>query len=66
MVGGAAMYRRSTLEEVGPFNPWMHSDGEPELCVRIRHAGYRILKLGHPIAYHYSDPDGIISTAVGT
>jgi glycosyltransferase involved in cell wall biosynthesis len=64
MVGGAAMYRRSTLEQVGPFNPWLYSDGEPELCVRIRHAGYRILRIGHPIAYHYSDPDRVISTAV--
>jgi glycosyltransferase involved in cell wall biosynthesis len=64
LVGGAAMYRRSILEQVGPFNPWLYSDGEPELCVRISHAGYRILRIGHPIAYHYSDPDRVISTAV--
>jgi glycosyltransferase involved in cell wall biosynthesis len=64
MVGGAALYRRAVLEQVGTFNPWLHSDEEPELCVRIRHAGYRILKIGHPLAYHYSEPGESISTAV--
>jgi glycosyltransferase involved in cell wall biosynthesis len=63
-VGGAAMYRRSVMEQVGTFNPWLYSDGEPELCVRVRHAGYKIIRVGHPIAYHYSDPSEAISTAV--
>ncbi|MCL4488735.1 MAG: glycosyltransferase [Chloroflexi bacterium] len=63
-VGGAAMYRRSVLEQVGTFNPYFYSDGEPELCVRIRHAGYRILRLGSPIAFHYSDPVEAISTLI--
>jgi glycosyltransferase involved in cell wall biosynthesis len=62
---GAALYRRSILEQVGTFNPYIYSDEEPELCLRIRHAGYRILRLGHPIAYHYSDPAGRLSTLVG-
>jgi GT2 family glycosyltransferase len=65
VVGGAAMYRRSVLERVGSFNPYLYSDGEPELCVRIRHAGYRIIRLGHTIAYHYADPNAAISTLVG-
>jgi glycosyltransferase involved in cell wall biosynthesis len=62
---GAAMYRRSVLESVGTFNPYLHSDEEPELCVRIRHAGYKILHLDYPIAFHYSDPAEEISTLVG-
>lgn len=62
---GAAMYRRSVLEQVGTFIPHIYSDGEPELCLRIRHTGYRILKLDYPIAYHYTDPPKHWSTLVG-
>ena len=63
--GGAAAYRRSVLDEVGSFNPYLFSDEEPELCLRIRHAGYRIVRLEQPIADHYSDPAGSISTLFG-
>ena len=62
--GGAAMYRRSVLEEVGTFNPYLYSEEEPELCIRIRHNGYRIVKLQHPIAYHYTEPGEKLSTLV--
>jgi glycosyltransferase involved in cell wall biosynthesis len=54
VAGGAALYRRSVLEQVGTFNPHLKSDEEPELCLRIRHAGYRILLLDYPIVRHYS------------
>lgn len=63
--GGAAMYRRSVLETVGPFNPYLYSDEEPELCIRLRHAGYRLFRIQYPMAYHYSDPAGAFSTLVG-
>jgi cellulose synthase/poly-beta-1,6-N-acetylglucosamine synthase-like glycosyltransferase len=63
--GGAAAYRRSVLDQVGSFNPYLFSDEEPELCLRIRHAGYRIVRLDRPIADHYSDPSGAISTLFG-
>jgi glycosyltransferase involved in cell wall biosynthesis len=53
--GGAAMFRRAVLDNVGTFNPSLYSDEEPELCIRLRHAGYRIFKLHHPIAYEYTD-----------
>ncbi|HYN88791.1 MAG TPA: glycosyltransferase [Ardenticatenaceae bacterium] len=62
--GGAAMYRRAALDEVGTFNPYLHSDEEPELCIRIRHAGYRVVRLAYPIAYHYSSPGDALSTLV--
>lgn len=61
---GAGMYRRSVLEQVGTFNPSIYSDEEPELCVRIRHAEYQVLEIGHPIAYHYSDPGEALLTLV--
>lgn len=54
--GGAALYRREILEQVGTFNPYLCSDEEPELCLRIRHAGYRVARTEHPIALHYTDP----------
>ncbi|MEO8391390.1 MAG: glycosyltransferase [Chloroflexota bacterium] len=60
--GGAALYRRSVLKEVGTFNPYLYSDEEPDLCVRIRHKGYRVVKLTSSIALHYTDPDNQIST----
>lgn len=52
--GPAALYRRRVLDEVGPFNPYIISDEEPELCVRIRHHGYRVVRLERTVAHHYS------------
>jgi glycosyltransferase involved in cell wall biosynthesis len=54
VVGGAALYRRSVLEDVGTFNPYLYSDEEPELYLRIRVAGYRVLQLDFSIVRHYS------------
>src|SRR5205823_6133954 len=45
VVGGAALYRRSVLEHVGTFNPFLYSDEEPELYLRISHAAYQVLQL---------------------
>lgn len=53
---GGAMYRRAVFDEVGAFNPYVISDEEPELGVRIRLAGYRIVRLSYPIALHYTLP----------
>ena len=52
--GGMAMYRRSALEQVGGFHPYLHSDEEPELCLRIRRAGFRFLRLALPAALHFT------------
>ena len=60
--GGAAMYRRSVLERVGTFNPYLYSDEEPELCLRVRHAGYRVFRLPRPVVFHYSSPAEAFST----
>ena len=62
--GGAALYRRAVLEEVGSFNPYLYSDEEPDLCIRIRQRGSRIVQIDHPIAMHYTDPDGQLSTLI--
>lgn len=62
--GGAGLYRRSILDSVGGFNPFLISDEEPELCLRIRHAGYRVACLSLPIVNHYSDPSDRLSTLI--
>jgi glycosyltransferase involved in cell wall biosynthesis len=62
--GGAALYKRSVLNQVGNFNPYLRSDEEPELCVRIRHGGYRILQLDYPLVYHFTEPEEKLATLV--
>lgn len=60
--GGAALYRRAALAQVGTFDPQLYSDEEPELCLRLRHAGWRVVRMKHAIAYHYSEPRQDIAT----
>jgi glycosyltransferase involved in cell wall biosynthesis len=52
--GGMAMYRRAALEQVGGFHPYLQSDEEPELCLRIQRAGLRFLKVDLPAALHFT------------
>lgn len=63
--GGAALYRRSVMERVGSFNPYLCSEEEPELCLRIRGAGFKVIELDRPIVFHYTDPETRIGTIVG-
>lgn len=53
---GAAIYRRSALEKVGGFNPYIISDEEPELCMRLRHAGYKLMRLPYLMCKNYTLP----------
>ena len=53
--GGGALYRRSALLKSGTFNPYLYSDEEPDLCLRIRHNGFKIVALEHTIAFHYTE-----------
>ena len=55
--GPGAIYRRSVLNQVGTFTPFLISDEEPELCLRIRHAGYRVVRTDYPVVYHRTDPE---------
>ncbi len=64
-IGGAGMYRRAVLDKIGTFNPWLKSEGEPELCIRIRQKGYQVMMLDRPMVYHFSDPTDKISTMIG-
>jgi len=63
--GGAGMYRRAVLEQVGNFNPYLYSEEEPDLCLRMRVAGYSIVRLERPLAKHYSDMSEKFATVLG-
>jgi glycosyltransferase involved in cell wall biosynthesis len=54
--GGAAVYWRSALESVGGFNPYLVSLEEPELCMRLRYAGYKLFRLPYCMCKHYGPP----------
>lgn len=54
-IGGAGLYRKKSLLEVGSFNPCLYSDEEPALLLLLEKAGYVYLKLSDPIVYHYED-----------
>jgi len=63
---GAALFHRSVLNDAGGgFNPYLYSDEEPELSIRIREAGFGILAVNDVLALHYTEPAEEISTLVG-
>lgn len=62
--GGAALYRRAALDDVGTFNPYLCSDEEPELCLRLRNGGHRVLRIRHPMVNHYTEPAESLTAAL--
>ena len=50
--GGDAMMRASVLESVGGYREDMIAGEEPELCVRLRSAGWKIWRLGEEMTLH--------------
>jgi len=44
-LGGIALYRRSVLEQAGPFNPYIAVDEERELGLRIQRAGFNLIRI---------------------
>lgn len=50
--GGDAMMRTGTLISVGGFRDGMIAGEEPELCLRLRQAGHRILRIDHEMTRH--------------
>ena len=50
--GGIFMMRVSVFHEVGGFNPSIISGEEPELCLRIRRMGWKVLRLPQNMAWH--------------
>ncbi|MBN8630745.1 MAG: glycosyltransferase [Rhodobacterales bacterium] len=50
--GGDAMMRTLALEQVGGFNPDLIAGEEPELCVRLRAAGWKVWRLDREMTLH--------------
>jgi len=50
--GGDAMMRADALEGVGGYRDDMIAGEEPELCVRLRTAGWKIWRLGEEMTLH--------------
>jgi cellulose synthase/poly-beta-1,6-N-acetylglucosamine synthase-like glycosyltransferase len=50
--GGDALVRREALEEVGGYNENLIAGEEPEMCRRMREAGYYILHIPDPMTRH--------------
>lgn len=50
--GGIAMYRARAFEQVGGFDQTVVAGEEPELCLRLRQAGWKIRRLDTEMALH--------------
>lgn len=50
--GGDAMMRVEAVQQVGGFNPTLIAGEEPELCVRLRQKGWKILRLDAEMTLH--------------
>ncbi|MFN0132401.1 MAG: glycosyltransferase [Phycisphaerales bacterium] len=50
--GGDALFRVLAFVQVGGFNPAVIAGEEPELCVRLRAAGWGVRRIGHDMTLH--------------
>ena len=50
--GGDAIYRAAAFRQVAGFNESFIAGEEPELCFRLRKAGYRILRIDAEMTWH--------------
>jgi GT2 family glycosyltransferase len=50
--GGDALIRVGPLAEVGGYNPDLIAGEEPDLCLRLRQRGYRVLRLEAEMTLH--------------
>ena len=53
--GGDVLMRTKALTEVGHYNPTLIAGEEPELCVRLRQAGWTIWRLDAEMTWHDAD-----------
>jgi len=53
--GGDALIRVAGFRQVGGYRPELICGEEPEMCVRLREAGWRIWLLEEPMAIHDAD-----------
>jgi glycosyltransferase involved in cell wall biosynthesis/GT2 family glycosyltransferase len=51
-VGGDSMFRLEAFDSVGGFDPSVMAGEEPQLCLRIRHAGWTIRRIDAEMTLH--------------
>jgi glycosyltransferase involved in cell wall biosynthesis len=49
---GSGLYRRSAMEKVGTFNPYLVTNEEAELALRLRQGGWKLMHLPYPMGRH--------------
>jgi len=54
-VGGDAMFRLEAFRAVGGFDPSVTAGEEPQLCLRLRHGGWKILRVDAEMTLHDAD-----------
>ena len=50
--GGDALIRAAALDEVGGYNPALQAGEEPEMCARLRAAGWRVWRIDARMTEH--------------
>lgn len=51
-VGGDSLFRLAAFDAVGGFDPSVMAGEEPQLCLRVRHAGWKILRIDAEMTLH--------------
>ncbi len=54
-LGGIALYRRAALEKAGTVNPHLPTAEDHELCLRLRNAGFKLVKIPSRMAVKYTE-----------
>jgi len=60
-LNGAMLCRRSAVLLAGGFQPFIKSEEEIDLCIRLRHLGYKIVRLPYLICRHYCTPEDTLA-----
>ncbi len=60
-VGGAALYRRSAIEAMGGFQPYIRGEEGVYMSMGIRHAGYKVVQLPVLMSRHFCVPPQSLS-----
>ncbi|MAO19909.1 MAG: glycosyl transferase [Phycisphaerae bacterium] len=50
--GGDALFRLTSFDQVGGYNPSVIAGEEPELCVRLRGEGFEVHRIDHEMTWH--------------
>lgn len=62
---GSGLYRRSAMEQVGTFNPYLLTSEEAELALRLRRRGWKLMHLPYPMGRHLRGVIGLKSELRG-